>query len=144
MKAPNQALEYNIIKKHKIAQQIPHFQLIINKSFHIPAHHPIFHQVVGFDSFFMESLLMTPFTVFQNIPFLSLKRPKKVLTRTPIKASIDSEISYEQTNPPPQISPQAVPYHFHHNKNNFPIPPTPEVLIPQPAPSISPFIQIRF
>ncbi|MBW0483217.1 hypothetical protein O181_022932 [Austropuccinia psidii MF-1] len=70
--------------------------------------------------------------------FSQLERAKKVSTRTSFQASIDSESFDEQTNPPPQMSPQDVSFRFQHNKNNFPIPPPPKVGILHPAPSFSP------
>ncbi|MBW0576110.1 hypothetical protein O181_115825 [Austropuccinia psidii MF-1] len=132
MKSPNQALDFNIIKQHKFAQKLQHLQLIINQSFHIPAHHLIFHQVVSFLFFFYEIPSYQNFSFFPEHSFSELEKAKNVSARTSSQTSIDAESSDEQTNTPPQISPQAVSSQCQHNDNNHPIPPPPKVNIPNP------------
>ncbi|MBW0464740.1 hypothetical protein O181_004455 [Austropuccinia psidii MF-1] len=134
IKSPNQALDFNIIKQHKFPQKLQHLQLIINQSFHIPAHHLIFHQVVSSHSFFYEIPSYQIFYFFPEHSCSELDKAKKVSTRISSQTSIDAGSSDEQANPPPQISPQAVSSQCQHNDKNCPIPPPPKVNIPQPAP----------
>ncbi|MBW0467655.1 hypothetical protein O181_007370 [Austropuccinia psidii MF-1] len=83
---------------------------------------------------------MPSYGTFYLLPensFSKLENSKNVSSRTSSQASIDSESSDEQTNPPPQISSQAVPSQCQHKKNNRPISPPPKVAIPLPAPSVA-------
>ncbi|MBW0527656.1 hypothetical protein O181_067371 [Austropuccinia psidii MF-1] len=107
IKAPNEAPDSNIIKQHKFPQQPQPLQLIIKQYFHIASKHLIFHQV--------------------------LEKAKSVSTRTSSQTSINSEISDEQSNPTPQIPPQAVSSQCHHITNDHLIPQPTKVVISQPA-----------